>query len=221
MTQLPLRFPLKQQFTMSRFYIGKNAELIGHLREGGNIWMYSEDATGKTHLLQAFCQEANAVFLPADRMSDSRLDLTGYEMFPLLLIDDVDRWFGQVDLEEKFLALFEAVQQQSGRIIVATSKGSPVRQRFLLRDLASRLRSFHCFEVMPLSGVDYRSLLLEKASARGLLIDVDVVDYLLSRMNRSHRTLIDVLEKIDRESLAQHREVTIPFVRQVLELGNE
>ena len=74
---------------------------------------------------------------------------------------------------------------------------------------------------MPLSGVDYRSLLLEKASARGLLIDVDVVDYLLSRMNRSHRTLIDVLEKIDRESLAQHREVTIPFVRQVLELGNE
>ncbi|GIS97072.1 MAG: hypothetical protein CM1200mP24_03560 [Gammaproteobacteria bacterium] len=28
-----------------------------------------------------------------------------------------------------------------------------------------------------------------------------------------------VLEKIDRESLAQHREVTIPFVRQVLERG--
>ena len=27
MTQLPLRFPLKQQFTMSRFYIGKNYDL--------------------------------------------------------------------------------------------------------------------------------------------------------------------------------------------------
>ena len=221
MTQLPLRFPLKQQFTMSRFYVGKNAELIGHLRDQGNIWMYSDDATGKTHLLQAFCQETNAVYLPADRMSDFRLDLSGYEMFPLLLIDDVDRWLGRIDLEQKFLALFEAVQQQAGRMIVATSKGSPMRLTFLLRDLASRLRSFHCFEVMPLSGVEYRSLLVEKARGRGLLIDKDVVNYLLSRMNRSHRTLLDLLDRIDNESLAQRREITIPFVRQVLGLGNE
>ena len=219
MTQLPLRFPLKQQFTLKRFHVGRNIELIGHLQDHGNIWMYSADAVGKTHLLQALCHETeNAVYLPANRMSDSHLDLTGYDAFPLLLIDDVDWWLGHIEMEQKFFALFEAVQSQAGRMIIATSKGSPMQQSFVLKDLASRMRSFYCFEVMPLSESGYRDLFYEKAKTRGLLLNREVIDYMFIRVNRSHRNLLYLLDKIDSESLAQGREITIPFVRKVLDL---
>ena len=44
------------------------------------------------------------------------------------------------------------------------------------------------------------------------------MEYLFARVGRSQESLADVIEKLDFESLAQSRKLTIPFVREVLKL---
>ena len=44
----------------------------------------------------------------------------------------------------------------------------------------------------------------------------DVVRYLLERSSRHPRDLVDTIARLDRDSLAERRRLTIPFVKEVL-----
>jgi DnaA-homolog protein len=59
-------------------------------------------------------------------------------------------------------------------------------------------------------------VLRQRAGARGLALDEGVLDWMLNRVGRDLGTLGALLDRIDRESLAAQRRVTIPFLRQLL-----
>jgi DnaA family protein len=45
-----------------------------------------------------------------------------------------------------------------------------------------------------------------------------VADYIVLRVNRDVASLLAVLERLDRASLLQQRQITVPFAKQVLGL---
>ena len=49
----------------------------------------------------------------------------------------------------------------------------------------------------------------------------EVVQYILGRYPRDMHSLFDLLDRIDRASLAQQRRVTIPFLRRLEEEGKD
>jgi len=51
-----------------------------------------------------------------------------------------------------------------------------------------------------------------------LQISKPVANFLLSRMSRSTGQLFAILERLDSASLAAKRKLTIPFVKEVLDL---
>ena len=53
---------------------------------------------------------------------------------------------------------------------------------------------------------------------RGLELTEDVATFLLSRQQRDLPYLLGMLETLDQASLQAQRRLTIPFVKQVLEL---
>jgi DnaA family protein len=59
-------------------------------------------------------------------------------------------------------------------------------------------------------------LLLESAKRRGLELRADVVGYIMRRCPRDAGSLLEVLDKIDRESLRTKRRPTLWLIRQVL-----
>jgi DnaA family protein len=73
-------------------------------------------------------------------------------------------------------------------------------------------------ELKALPDSEKRQWLVDEAKDRGLELPVDVLEYLFARVGRSQADLVDVIEKLDFESLAQSRKLTIPFVREVLKL---
>jgi chromosomal replication initiation ATPase DnaA len=59
-----------------------------------------------------------------------------------------------------------------------------------------------------------RGMLLKQFSDRQLLIDADVIDYLIPRLERTGTAIRQTVDLLDQESLAQGRKITIPFVRE-------
>jgi DnaA family protein len=56
-----------------------------------------------------------------------------------------------------------------------------------------------------------------RARQLGMKLSDTVSRYLLTRYSRDLSTLWVLLEKLDHETLAKHRQLTVPFVKQVLE----
>ena len=51
---------------------------------------------------------------------------------------------------------------------------------------------------------------------RGLALDAPALEWLLTRTGRDLGSLVRVLDRLDRESLAAKRRLTVPFLRGVL-----
>ena len=217
--QIPLRFPLAENYTLDRFRVGHNGELLQALGRARFLWIYGDAGVGKTHLLQAACRDSNnAAFLPAAEIAAAQIDLSGYETFALVLVDDVEQWLGCRDSELQLVGLIEGLKDSGGRLIVAGGTKPPTDTMFELADLASRMRAFECFELKPLPGAELVEFFVDAAGARGIELGEDVVEYLFARVGRSHADLLGVLDRLDRESLVHSRPITIPFARRILDL---
>ena len=217
--QLPLPFVLPERSTFERFVTGANGELIDRLRHPDAgfdcLWLFGEPGVGKTHLLQALCHEKpGAAYVPAREIgADSALD--GYRQFDIVSIDDVHRWLGARKPELALMALHNRLLARGARLVL-TADRSPLSVGFALADLASRLRAAACYRVAPLADEDKARLLAVAGRDRGLDLPADVVHFLLLRVSRDQRELLNILDELDRSSLSAHRRITVPFVKETL-----
>lgn len=215
--QVPLAFPLRERFTLDRFLVGGNAELVASVRRPVDgfycAWAWGRSGAGKSHLLQGVAQDTGGAFIPATEIPA----VDGYEAFDRVLIDDIHAWIGDRPAEEALLRLYNN-RLEHGLVLVATARHPPTRMSFALPDLASRLRAAACFEVSPLTDQAASAVLRRVASDRGFDLDANVVSFLLRRTGRDMEDLLRLLETIDVESLSAQRRVTVPFVKQVLGL---
>ena len=214
---MPLAFTLRERFTLDQFLVGDNAELLASVCRPVDgfhcAWIWGRAGAGKSHVLQAVSHETGGAFVPAKEVPT----VDGYEVFDRVLIDDIQAWIGDPPAEEALMRLYNN-RLQRGLILVATASAPPAQLCFALPDLASRLRSATCFEISPPSDEEAGTVLRRVARDRGFQLDASVVSFLLRRTGRDLADLLSLLEAIDVESLSAQRRVTVPFVKQVLDL---
>ena len=63
-----------------------------------------------------------------------------------------------------------------------------------------------------------REVLQQRAQRRGLIVEDAALDWLLKRVGRDLGGLTALLDRLDRASLAAQRRLTVPFLRQTLDL---
>ena len=215
--QVPLAFPLRERFTLDRFLVGGNTELLASICRSVDgfhcAWIWGRPGSGKSHLLQAVSHETGGAFVPATEIPN----VLGYEVFDRVLVDDIHAWIGDRAAEEALLTLYNN-RLQDGRVLVVSACQPPGELDFALPDLASRLRASACFELLPPGDEAAGTVLQRIAQDRGFELDTKVVSFLLSRADRDLAALLRVLETIDVESLSAQRRVTVPFIKQVLAL---
>ena len=243
--QLPLalRYPPEQRFA---HYIGAPAGAIEQLRalacgaveresavQGTQAmhtqacapdWVYLAGAagTGKTHLALALCAEAEqagrrAAYLPlaagAGRLRQALEALDGHQVIAL---DGVEAVAGTRD-DEVALFDFHNRARQAGLALLYTASAIPDALPLVLPDLRSRLSQCTRVVLQTLDDDGRRALLRDRAQRRGLVLEDAAIDWLLTRMGRETGQLAALLDQLDRASLAAHRRVTVPFLKQVLQ----
>lgn len=221
--QYPFAFTLRTEVLFDNFLCREaNAPLLHFLRGFAAsserlCYVHGAAGTGKTHLLQALChQEEQAVYLPLKQLREfGPATLDGLDAFPLLVIDDLHVVAGNSEWEQRLFALFNAVHGGSGRLCFAAD--APAAQLPLqLADLRSRLQLCVAFEVKELDDAGKAEVLRRHAAQRGLELRDEAAHYILQHSARGMQALLDVLDVLDRQSLAEQRRLTLPFIRNCM-----
>lgn len=229
MNQLVLPLQLADHAVFASFLDHGNETLVGTLSElsagrceggpGQGCWLWGAAATGKTHLLQAVCDQAGdrSVYLPLDMLVAAGPGiLEGLASRGLVCIDDINLVTGQEDWEVALFNLFNDLQDSGGQLIVSAS-AAPRESGILLADLASRMSRLPVFQVRALDEPQRVTALRLRAKHRGLELPGDTAAYMLKRSRRDMASLYALLDRLDLEALRAQRRLTIPFVRGVLQ----
>ncbi|HXR63928.1 MAG TPA: DnaA regulatory inactivator Hda [Rudaea sp.] len=235
-SQLPLalRWPAQQRF--DSYVPGGNGVALALLRDAAVTaqasWVFVAGAAGcgKSHLLIAACAQADAAgrsaqYLPlrrlrADAEAAARPGLAGALRAlgggDLLALDDIDAIAGDAAAEHALFDLYNRGKVDKSTMLFSAS-AAPSQIGIGLPDLVSRLSACAQAALRPLSDDDRRVALRRRAHARGLTLDDGVLDWLFAHTQRDLGSLTALLDRLDRESLAAQRRITVPFLRQVLE----
>ncbi len=188
---------------------------------GVRLWLAGAAGSGKSHLLRAALREAQHAGRAA-RLEFAACFATEQGRVAddepardLWLIDDVDAIAGDGRAEA---ALMQLWNESSGGLVFA-SRMHPDACAWQLPDLRSRLLASEIFRLVPPDDDDLRALIAARAAAVGLMLDDEVVAYLLRRLPRDPRSLSQAVDQLDLASWRQRRRVTLPLVRDVLGIG--
>lgn len=227
--QLTLGISVKDHITFDNFFAGNNLEIIAALKKTASgsgeriIYLCGSRGEGCSHLLQACCVEAHAhqltsVYLPlANLLSLSPDVLNGLETLNLICVDDLQLVTGHREWEEALFHLFNRIYDAGGNIIFA-AHDLPKSLGLQLPDLESRLTWGVIFQLHPLNDEEKIAALMASANRRGISLSEEVGKYLLTHCPRHMGTLFAALDALDNASLAAQRRLTIPFVKDVLQI---
>jgi DnaA family protein len=229
--QLPLHFEFRANQTFDDFFPGTNLEIINHLQKSiaGNgerqIFLWGQSGLGKSHLLQACCQQAQSRQLGSFYFALSALQqpdpglLTGLDKFDIVCFDNIEHIAGNPAWELAFFNFYNLHRDQGHTLIVSASC-PPNEIAFQLPDLKTRLNWGLTLKIQPLCDTDRITALIFKADQMGLEISPQAGRFLLTHYDRDLSSLWVLLTKLDRASLAAKRKLTIPFLKQILSEEN-
>jgi DnaA family protein len=213
MRQLALALSQPPEPSLDNFVIGPNAELIERLREAARgaagesiVYLWGAPGSGRTHLLRATVAAARDA-----AYADSQADLAGLAA-RLVAVDDVER----LD-EARQIALFNLINRarESNGAVLAAGDAPPARLA-LRADLRSRLGWGLVYELRAPDDAAKALHLRAEAERRGLALSDEVLGYLLTRLPRDLRSLVAIVELLDRHSLERRRPITVPLAREAL-----
>lgn len=228
--QLPLALGLQHSPSLDDYIVGHNQAVIDALRRallgiGENIlYLFGPAGCGRSHLLMGQCAAAEhqgllCAYLPlSERATLAPEMLEGLEGFELIAIDDIQSIAGDGAWEEALFALFNRCHDLDTRMLFSADCG-PAALPLHLPDLRSRMAWGLTLSLQPLDEPGRLELLQSLAARRALKLPAEVARYLLERTSRHPRDLVETIARLDQASLSEKRRLTIPFVRDSLQLG--
>jgi DnaA family protein len=228
--QLSLPLYLPDDETFSSFFAGENTALLAAIKlaisqpHGSYIYFWSRDGGGKSHLLHAACTELSlqgeAVgYVPLDKRAYFVPEvLDGMEHLSLVCIDNVECIAGDQVWEMAIFNLYNRIVEIGRTCLLITADRPPRQINLTLPDLASRLDWGQIYKLQPLSDEEKIQALQLRAKLRGFELPEDVGRFVLKRLDREMQTLFKTLDELDRASIVAKRKLTIPFVKDILDL---
>ena len=230
--QLPLGLAFEVNFTFDNFLLtnGNNKTRLAHaglvqLADANPaeplapVVLWGQSGGGKTHLLQACCQQAadnglSLAYLPLDQLQQLGPGvLENQEQQDLICIDQLEVVQSQPEWESALFTLFNRVRERQSRLLVAGRNPPSAATR---DDLSSRLAWGITIELPATEDENKAQILQQRANTLGLELADEATSYLLQRAPRGMHELMALLNQLDQASLASQRRLTVPLIREVL-----
>ena len=219
MKQLVLDIAPAPQPSLDNFVPGRNIGLLATLRslpnnEAGkrSLYLWGCSGSGRSHLLKAAAWDYSQRGIKVERADGKHWG--GLEDCDVVVLDNVE----QLD-ENAQIAMFNLFNQlrEAGRMLIVSGPSVPARLN-LRDDLKTRLGWGLVYQVQALDDSEKTEALQRHAAERGFKLSVDVVDYLLRHVRRDLHSLMNTLDALDVWSLTSKKPVTVPLLRQLLQL---
>ena len=169
--------------------------------------------SGKTHLGRIWAARASALVVEGADLKDKSVpDLAALSTeFAAILIEHADK-----APERALFHLYNLMRERRGHLLLI-SEAPPAHWHIALPDLASRLRAAPAVAVAPPNDELLGSIILKQLGDRQLHAGAGVVQYLVSRMERSGESARHIVAALDRRALAEGREIDRRLAADVLD----
>lgn len=213
MPQLPLPLALPARFSADNFFISEcNEEAYETLLDKKNwannaqqhaLYLYGEKGSGKSHLAHIWKQKTNSIIIPTHAINPASVNGN-------CVVEDIEFCTNETAL----LHLFNHCKDIGAKLLI-TSACTPSSLTFSLPDLTSRLRGCQIASIHPPDDVVIANVMRKQFSDRQLLVDDEVISYITARMERTFDNVKTLVEKLDKNALAEQKNITIPFVKKM------
>jgi len=218
--QIPLDLGLRNALGRDDFLIAEsNKDAVAWI----DLWpewpapclvIYGPVASGKTHLGAVWAEKAQAICVKAkDLKFDTVRDIA--DLGKNIIIEDADDLIGDRATETGLFHLYNICKEENKTFLI-TLMQPPVRREFEVKDLASRLRAAPTVAIREPDEDLLAAILVKSFSDRQIRLSADVLAYILPRIERSFEAVRDLVDEIDRQAMQEQRNVTVPFIRTIM-----
>ena len=220
--QIPINFSFITNKHFYNYISGNNKSIIDALSSFSSsnktniIFLRGNKSSGKSHLCRAIINTSKKKILYL--ASDDIKTVNVFE-YDLLIIDGIDKLLSNYPCEEKIFSIInDFILEKKNILVTSTTKLNQID--FRIPDLASRLTWDLIFDIRELNDKDKIKVLKKYAKERGLLLSSSVCDYIMTHYKRDLYFLCNSIKFLDEKSLSLKRNITIPFIKNIIKLKN-
>ena len=218
--QIPINFSFITNKHFYNYISGNNKSIIDALSSFSSsnktniIFLRGNKSSGKSHLCRAIINTSKKKILYL--ASDDIKTVNVFE-YDLLIIDGIDKLLSNYPCEEKIFSIInDFILEKKNILVTSTTKLNQID--FKIPDLASRLTWDLIFDIRELNDKDKIKVLKKYAKERGLSLSSSVCDYIMTHYKRDLYFLCNSIKFLDEKSLSLKRNITIPFIKNIIKL---
>jgi ATPase involved in DNA replication initiation len=213
--QLLLDFDYKNNFNEHDFYLSKSNSNAFNLINRWPYWdkkilnISGEKFSGKSHLANIFKLKSKAFLIKGNEIDNSIFK--SIKLHESIIIDD----FEECNEEEILYSIFNLIDQDSKYLLINSLK--PINKiKYRLPDLTSR--SKNCLYAVIENPDDELlfAIILKNFSDRQIKIEKKIINFIISRIDRSYRKIDEFIYKIDELSLKKKKPINLKTIKEIL-----
>ena len=215
LNQLLLKLDHKTNFNEHDFYLSKSNSTAFNLVNKWPDWgkkilnISGEKFSGKSHLANIFKSKSNAFLIKGKNIDNSVFK--SLKLYETIIIDDFD----DCNEEEILYSIFNLIDQDNKYMLINSLK--PINEiKFKLPDLASRAKNCIYAEIENPDDELLFAIILKNFSDRQIKIEKKIINFIISRIDRSYRKIDEFIYKIDELSLKKKKPITFNTIKEIL-----
>ncbi len=215
LNQLLLEFDFKTNFNEHDFYLSKSNYNAFNLINRWPDWdkkilnISGEKFSGKSHLANIFKLKSKAFLVKGNEIDNSIFK--SIKLHECIILDD----FEECNQEEILYSIFNLIDQDSKYLLINSLK--PINEiKYRLPDLTSR--SKNCLYAVIENPDDELlfAIILKNFSDRQIKIEKKIINFIISRIDRSYRKIDEFIYKIDELSLKKKKPINLKTIKEIL-----
>ena len=215
LNQFLLELNHKTNFNEHDFYLSKSNYNAFNLINRWPDWnkkilnISGEKFSGKSHLANIFKIKSKAFFVKGNNIDNSIFK--SLKLYECIVIDDFD----ECKKEEILYSIFNLVDQDNKYMLINSLK--PINQiSFNLPDLTSRSKNCLFAEIENPDDELLFAIILKNFSDRQIRIEKKIINFIISRIDRSYRKIDEFIYKIDQLSLKKKKPINFKTIKEIL-----
>ena len=230
-TQLIFPFQVNQKASFASFFCSPdNIELMSRLadlvasKNTDELIINGAEGSGKSFLMQAICNELSSsgkqfAFIPMNKAINMGVEIfQNLASLNAVCIDDLQLILSREEWETALFNLINECQQSNCSLILSFGGNQSLEDITQLPDLLSRIKRM---EFMKLQAVqdEFLNQALDFVSQQ---LDINLekaeLEFLLKHQTREFSLLVDNLMVLDKQAASLKRKITIPLIKETLNL---
>ena len=215
LNQLLLELDYKTNFNEHDFYLSKsNSNAFNFIKrwpdwEKKILNISGEKFSGKSHLANIFKLKSKAFLVKGNKIDNSIFK--SLKLYESIIIDD----FEECNEEEILYSIFNLIDQDNKYLLINSLK--PINKiKYKLPDLASRSKNCLYAEIENPDDELLFAIILKNFSDRQIKIEKKIINFIISRVDRSYRKIDEFIYKVDELSLKKKKPINLKTIKEIL-----